>query len=47
MEWVEGRITKRSVDAAKAPETRDAITEELIPEPISWNFPLRAIKFSN
>jgi chromosome segregation ATPase len=27
MEWVEGRITKRSVDAAKAPETWDAITE--------------------
>jgi chromosome segregation ATPase len=27
MEWVEGRITKRSVDAAKAPETRHAITE--------------------
>jgi hypothetical protein len=26
MEWVEGRITKRSVDAAEAPETRDAIT---------------------
>ena len=27
MEWLEGRITKRSVDAAKAPETRAAITE--------------------
>ena len=27
MEWVEGRITKRYVDAAKAPETRHAITE--------------------
>jgi hypothetical protein len=27
MEWLEGRITKRSVDAAEAPETRDAITE--------------------
>jgi DNA-binding transcriptional regulator GbsR (MarR family) len=27
MEWVEGRITKRSVDAAEAPETRHAITE--------------------
>ena len=24
MEWVEGRITKRSVDAAEAPETRHA-----------------------
>jgi hypothetical protein len=27
MEWLEGRITKRSVDAAEAPETRTAITE--------------------
>jgi hypothetical protein len=27
MEWLEGRITKRSVDAAEAPETRAAITE--------------------
>ena len=27
MEWVEGRITKRSVNAAEAPETRHAITE--------------------
>jgi hypothetical protein len=27
MEWLEGRITKRSVNAAEAPETRDAITE--------------------
>jgi chromosome segregation ATPase len=27
MEWTEGRITRRSVDAAKAPETRDVITE--------------------
>ena len=27
MEWLEGRITKRSVDAAEAPETRPAITE--------------------
>jgi hypothetical protein len=27
MEWLEGRITRRSVDAAEAPETRDAITE--------------------
>jgi hypothetical protein len=27
MEWVEERITKRSVDAAEAPETRHAITE--------------------
>jgi DNA repair exonuclease SbcCD ATPase subunit len=26
MEWFEGRITKRSADASKAPETRDAIT---------------------
>ena len=27
MEWLEGRITKRSVDAAQAPETRAANTE--------------------
>ena len=27
MEWLEGRITKRSVDAAEAPGTRAAITE--------------------
>lgn len=27
MEWVEGHITKRSVDAARSPETRHAITE--------------------
>jgi septal ring factor EnvC (AmiA/AmiB activator) len=27
VEWVEGRITKRSVDAGKAPQTTDAITE--------------------
>ena len=27
MEWLEGRITKRSLDAAEAPETRAAITE--------------------
>ena len=27
MEWVEGRLTKRSVNAAEAPETRDTITE--------------------
>ena len=27
MEWTEGRITRRSVDAAKAPETRNVITE--------------------
>ena len=27
MEWTEGRITRGSVDAAKAPETRDVITE--------------------
>ena len=27
MEWLEGRITKRSVDAAEAPETRAAITK--------------------
>jgi hypothetical protein len=27
MEWLEGRITKRSVDAAEAPATRTAITE--------------------
>jgi site-specific DNA-cytosine methylase len=27
MEWLEGRITKRSVEAAEAPKTRAAITE--------------------
>ena len=27
MEWTEGRITRGSVDAAKAPETRDVTTE--------------------
>ena len=27
MEWLEGRISKRSVDAAEAPETRAAITK--------------------
>src|SRR6478672_6645759 len=27
MEWLEGRITKRSVDAVEAPETRASITE--------------------
>ena len=27
MEWTEGRITRGSVDAAKAPETRGVITE--------------------
>jgi chromosome segregation ATPase len=27
MEWVEGRITKRSVDAGETPETRHSITE--------------------
>jgi predicted RNase H-like nuclease (RuvC/YqgF family) len=28
MEWIEGRISKRSVDAAKAPETANATTNQ-------------------